>query len=49
MNGILLAIVALIYVLVAINMLLSNQIGLGCTFICYALSNVFLYISSLNI
>lgn len=44
----LIAIIGVVYLLVAINLLLTGKIGLGIAFIGYSIGNIGLYMEALN-
>ena len=46
MSNWLIIFVALIYVYIGIDFLIKNQVGMGVTFLAYALANLGLYIES---
>ncbi len=49
MNSILLSIVGLIYIILAINYFITGHIGLGITFVAYAVANAGLYLAGTNV
>lgn len=48
MNNLILG-VGVVYICIGVNLLQSNQIGLGISFIAYALANIGLYMAAMGI
>jgi len=48
MSSSLIAIIGAVYIVIAVDLLFKNNIGLGIAFLGYALGNVGLYLETLN-